>query len=58
VVLASAYGQYAAGLLGAGMSSPDEEASLVTKLQDTEGYYQLAIYAFCGFTTNSSFSTN
>jgi hypothetical protein len=33
VVLASAYGQYAAGLLGAGMSSPDE-ASLVTKLQD------------------------
>jgi hypothetical protein len=33
VVLASAYGQYAAGLLGAGMSSPDEEAS-VTKLQD------------------------
>jgi hypothetical protein len=46
VVLASAYGQYAAGLLGAGMSSPDEEASLVTKLQGyTEGYYQLAIYA-------------
>jgi POT family proton-dependent oligopeptide transporter len=45
VVLASAYGQYAAGLLGAGMSSPDEEA-LVTKLQGyTEGYYQLAIYA-------------
>jgi POT family proton-dependent oligopeptide transporter len=45
VVLASAYGQYAAGLLG-GMSSPDEEASLVTKLQGyTEGYYQLAIYA-------------
>jgi POT family proton-dependent oligopeptide transporter len=45
VVLASAYGQYA-GLLGAGMSSPDEEASLVTKLQGyTEGYYQLAIYA-------------
>jgi POT family proton-dependent oligopeptide transporter len=38
-------GQYA-GLLGAGMSSPDEEASLVTKLQGyTEGYYQLAIYA-------------
>lgn len=44
--LASAYGQYAAGLLGAGMSSPDENASLVTKLQGyTEGYYQLAIYA-------------
>ena len=33
--LASAYGQYAAGLLGAGMSSPDENASSVTKL---EGY--------------------
>jgi len=44
--LASAYGQYAAGLLGAGMSSPDENASLTTKLQGyTQGYYQLAIYA-------------
>ena len=44
--LASAYGQYAAGLLGAGMSSPDENASLMTKLQGyTEGYHQLAIYA-------------
>ncbi|RTY92439.1 peptide MFS transporter [Flavobacterium sp. GT3R68] len=44
--LASAYGQYAAGLLGAGMSSPDENASLITKLQGyTDGYYQLAIYA-------------
>ena len=44
--LASAYGQYAAGLLGAGMSSPDEKASLITKLQGyTQGYYQLAIYA-------------
>ena len=44
--LASAYGQYAAGLLGAGMSSPDENASALTKLQGfTEGYYQLAIYA-------------
>jgi POT family proton-dependent oligopeptide transporter len=44
--LASAYGQYAAGLLGAGMSSPDENASLMTKLQGyTEGYYQLAVYA-------------
>jgi hypothetical protein len=30
----------------------DEEASLVTKLQGyTEGYYQLAIYFNCGFTT-------
>jgi len=45
--LASAYGQYAAGLLGAGMSSPDENASLTTKLLGyTDGYYQLAIYAF------------
>ena len=44
--LASAYGQYAAGLLGAGMSSPDENASLPTKLEGyTHGYYQLAIYA-------------
>jgi POT family proton-dependent oligopeptide transporter len=44
--LASAYGQYAAGLLGAGMSSPDEKASLITKLQGyTDGYYQLSIYA-------------
>lgn len=44
--LASAYGQYAAGLLGAGMSSPDENASAVTKLEGyTSGYYQLAIYA-------------
>lgn len=44
--LASAYGQYAAGLLGAGMSSPDENATLLIKLQGyTEGYKQLAIYA-------------
>ncbi len=44
--LASAYGQYAAGLLGAGMSSPDENASPITKLEGyTSGYYQLAIYA-------------
>lgn len=44
--LASAYGQYAAGLLGAGMSSPDANASLITKLQSyTDGYKQLAIYA-------------
>lgn len=44
--LASAYGQYAAGLLGAGMSSPDENASALVKLESyTDGYYQLAIYA-------------
>lgn len=44
--LASAYGQYVAGILGAGMASPDENASLQTKLNSyTDGYYQLAIYA-------------
>jgi POT family proton-dependent oligopeptide transporter len=45
--LASAYGQYFAGILGAGMASPDEKASLATRLDGyTQGYYQLAIYAF------------
>ena len=45
--LASAYGQYAAGILGAGMSSDNNDASLMIKLQNyTEGYYQVAIYAF------------
>lgn len=44
--LASAYGQYVAGILGAGMASPDENASLTTKLDlYTQGYQQLAIYA-------------
>lgn len=44
--LASAYGQYAAGLLGAGMSSPDENASQVEKLNlYSDGYHQLALYA-------------
>lgn len=44
--LASAYGQYAAGLLGAGMASPNENASNMDKLiLYTDGYYQLAIYA-------------
>ena len=44
--LASAYGQYAAGLLGAGMSSPDQNAAPITKLEGyTTGYYQLAVYA-------------
>lgn len=44
--LASAYGQYAAGLLGAGMTSPKENASAVDKLISyTDGYHQLAIYA-------------
>lgn len=44
--LASAYGQYVAGILGAGMASPDEDASLTEKLISyTDGYYQLALYA-------------
>lgn len=44
--LASAYGQYVAGLLGAGMSSPDENASALDKLMAyTGGYQQLAIYS-------------
>jgi POT family proton-dependent oligopeptide transporter len=44
--LASAYGQYVAGILGAGMSSPDENATATQKLMlYTDGYYQLAIYA-------------
>ena len=44
--LASAYGQYVAGLLGAGMTSPEENATAVDKLLSyTEGYRQLAIYA-------------
>lgn len=44
--LASAYGQYVAGLLGARMSSPDENASALQKLDlFTEGYKQLGLYA-------------
>ncbi|TDS62045.1 peptide MFS transporter [Myroides indicus] len=44
--LASAYGQYAAGLLGANMASPNENATNLEKLNlYTDGYYQLAIYA-------------
>jgi POT family proton-dependent oligopeptide transporter len=44
--LASAYGQYVAGILGAGMSTPDASAPLTEKLSSyTDGYYQLAIYA-------------
>jgi proton-dependent oligopeptide transporter, POT family len=44
--LASAYGQYVAGLLGAGMTNPDEHASALEKLITyTDGYKQLAIYA-------------
>jgi proton-dependent oligopeptide transporter, POT family len=44
--LASAYGQYFAGLLGAGMSTPDNNASLLEKLNAyTSGYKLLSIYA-------------
>lgn len=44
--LGSAYGQYVAGLLGAGMASPDENATAMDKLTGyTDGYLQLAIYA-------------
>src|SRR5690606_18865873 len=44
--LASAYGQYVAGILGAGMTSADENATPTEKLMSfTDGYYQLAIYA-------------
>lgn len=44
--LASAYGQYVAGILGAGMATVNEKASLTDKLMSyTEGYKQLAIYA-------------
>ena len=44
--LASAYGQYVAGLLGANMSTPDKNAGLPDKLiAYTDGYLQLSIYA-------------
>lgn len=44
--LASAYGQYVAGILGAGMASPKEDATALEKLVSyTDGYQQLAIYA-------------
>ena len=44
--LASAYGQYVAGILGAGLSEAGEGDSLQQKLATyTDGYLQLAIYA-------------
>ncbi|MCE2845427.1 MAG: peptide MFS transporter [Sphingobacteriales bacterium] len=44
--LASAYGQYVAGILGAGMALPDPNASPADKLISyTDGYSQLALYA-------------
>lgn len=44
--LASAFGQLAAGKLGAEISRSNEGATLLSKLQSyTEGYYTLAIYS-------------
>lgn len=44
--LASAYGQYVAGILGAGMSLAKENASMMEKLISyTDGYRLLGIYA-------------
>ena len=44
--LASAYGQYVAGILGAGMAKANENATKAEKLiAYTDGYLQLAIYA-------------
>lgn len=44
--LAAAYGQYVAGLLGAGMAEASENDTPLQKLMTyTEGYKQLAIYA-------------
>jgi len=44
--LASAFGQFAAGKLGAEMSVSGDNVSLLTKLESyTSGYYQLAVYA-------------
>jgi len=44
--LASAFGQWAAGKLGAEISKSNTGTTLTSKLQSyTEGYYQLAIYA-------------
>lgn len=44
--LGSAYGQYVAGLLGAGMSITDKKATLLDKLMAyTGGYLQLTYYA-------------
>ena len=44
--LASAYGQYVAGILGAGMASEKKDPSTMERLMAyTGGYQQLAIYA-------------
>jgi POT family proton-dependent oligopeptide transporter len=47
--LAAAYGQYVAGILGAGMAEANEDATLTEKMYAyTQGYHQLAIYALIG----------
>ncbi|MCA8975810.1 MAG: peptide MFS transporter [Planctomycetes bacterium] len=44
--LASAYGQYLAGILGAGMAPDDEGAPALERLRGyTDGYWQLTIWA-------------
>ncbi len=44
--LASAYGQYVAGILGAGMAKANDKASNADRLMTyTDGYLQLAVYA-------------
>jgi POT family proton-dependent oligopeptide transporter len=44
--LASAYGQYVAGILGAGIAQASDNASPIQKLNNyTEGYLQLGYYA-------------
>lgn len=44
--LSSAFGQFAAGKLGAEMSNANTGTTLMSKLiAYTDGYYQLAIYA-------------
>lgn len=44
--LASAYGQYVAGLIGAGLADADENTPAVTRLMNyTDGYKMLGIYA-------------
>lgn len=43
--LASAYGQYAAGILGASMTAPENATNTEKLLAYTEGYKQLGIYA-------------
>jgi POT family proton-dependent oligopeptide transporter len=44
--LASAYGQYVAGLIGAGLAEAKEGAGNMERLMTyTEGYRQLGVYA-------------